>query len=135
MNGIAAFLNDLKTNPRGALVALAFLIFYVVSNNPDLLGSLDESIKQPIIAFSNVVKAGAIAYGLYYSTKTLANAELESKLSEIQEKPNQTVLPPKELVEAAPKIQEIVAPETKPAKKTVKKKVAKKVAKKKVKKP
>jgi len=110
--GITAFLESLKANKLGAILTFIFIMFFAIGQNPEILSGLPDSFKGPVISIAAVIRATIVGYGIFYSVKTWSADELKGKLEEVQAKPNQTVLPTKELVEAA---QLIKSPDGPPA--------------------
>jgi hypothetical protein len=144
--GIGSFLDAAKKNKGAAIFGVCVLGILSFTNSPDAMATLPEQWRPAVQQILNSVKYGMLAYGAYAASKGLSGDEIHKKLTEIQSQPNQTVLPPKELVEAAPVLQtiasapvstEVVISTSMPsnvAKKTPKKKIVKKTAKKVVKK-
>lgn len=123
-----AIIQNFRNDKGGTIVALLFITFFVIGNTPDIIEGFPASWQKPVETLSLIIRGVAVTYGLYYSTK-LPMKTLKDGLKQIQQEPDQKVLPPKELLES-PRIKEIVAKKKVVKKTPAAKKAAKKVARK-----
>lgn len=107
MIGIQLFIEKFKSDKLAAILALLFMAAFGVSNNESILNGFPESWRGPIASICGIIKFATLGYGIYFSASAPTNQQLEKKLEELQGKPGQTVLASKELIVAAPALQEV----------------------------
>lgn len=107
--GINSFLDAAKKNKGAAIFGVCVLAILSFTNSPDAMATLPDKWRPTIQQVLNSVKYGMLAYGAYAASKGLSENDVHDTLTKIQKDPSQTVLPPKELVEAAPVLQTIAS--------------------------
>lgn len=106
-SAFSSFLSELKSNPKGTLLALVFFVLYTITSSPDLLNGFPEGAKEIIKNVATLTTKAVIAYGLYCAVKPTGGNDLENELEKLQQKPTQTVLPAPPEKEKKPKSERI----------------------------
>lgn len=107
--GVSSFIDAFRQNPKSAIAGVILLALLYFTSNQAAIDSLPAENRALIENILQAVKYGILAFGAYYTFRGPSEREIHEKLEKIQEKPDQTVLPTKELVVAAPVLQNIAA--------------------------